>query len=246
MKALKIAKFQWLDTLVAVGIYYTVFLLVIIFLSSVSVNTGTGFTSSGLETSSVIFVFIAGLNSFKDSFKFSQANNVSRKTFFMGVIIGMIPITIGMSIIDLIINRVYNNFVNCPTIFDMVYGTFRDTGMRSAGGNIVWAQTNDIATLFGITIWQFALYSSFFLLGVLISLIYYRSNKLLKVSVSVAPIILILLLPSSFWNGIALFLPAAFGWQSRNPYMAVFSFLILASIFSSFAYLLIRKAVAKE
>lgn len=247
MKALKIAKFQWFDTLTALGVYYAVFLLAMIILTSVSLNSNVSFTLSGVEISSIIFVFIVGLNSFKDSFKFSQANNISRKTFFKGVVIGMIPITICMSIIDLIINRIYNISVQCPTIFDMIYGSFGDTAVQNAGGKAAaWVQANDIPTLLGTMIWQFALYSSFYLLGVLISLIYYRSNKLLKTLVSVTPVILIMLLPASFWNTLVNFMHAAFGLQSRNPYMAVSSFIILASLFAGFAYLLIRKAVAKE
>lgn len=254
MKELKMAKFQVLGTIPTVSVYYALFLSFIAFLVLMSVNPNAGFTSSGLEMSSAVFIFIVGLNSFKESFKFSQANNISRKTFFKGVIMGMIPITLSMSIIDLIINRFYNIFVHCPTNFDMIYGSFRDTGMRYAGSNVVaWTQANDFSTLFGTITWQFAVYSSFFLLGILISLIYYRSNKLLKVLVSVVPVILITLLniafrmiPTPIRNGILNFISAAFGWQSRNPYMAVLSFIVLASIFACFGYLLIKKAVAKE
>jgi len=51
------------------------------------------------------------------------------------------------------------------------------------------------------------------------------------------------LLPVSFWVATGKF---AFGWQSRNPYMAVASFTVIGIICAGFIYLLIRKAVAKE
>lgn len=254
MKSLKVAKFQVIDGIPSLRIFYAIFLAIIIFIAIANVNSGGNVTSSGLELSSVIFLFIAGLNSFKTSFKFSQANNISRKTFFIGMIMGAFPIAIIMSVIDIIINRVYNIFVPCPTNFDMIYGSFRDTVMWGFNSDvIVWKQANDLFTLLGTTIWQFALYTMVFLIGILISLIYYRSNKLLKVIVSILPFMLIMLsriiavlLPISFWTKLGRFIENSFGWYSRNPYMAVLSFSILGIIFAGFIYLLIRKAVIKE
>lgn len=254
MKALKIARFQVIDSIGPICIYYAIFLLILTLLVGARVNAGASFTSSGLEIASVIFLFVAGLNSFKGSFKFSQANNITRKTFFKGAILGMLPITLAMSIIDLVINRVYNIFVKSPTNFDMIYGAFRDTGMREmASGAIAWVQSNDIFTLLGTITWQFAVYSMFFLMGLLISLIYYRSNKLLKVIISAIPVVLLMLsnishgFSTSFsWDKVLGFISAAFGWQSRNPYIAMLSFTIIGVIFAAFIYLLARRAVARE
>ena len=203
---------------------------------------------------SAIFLFIAGLNSFKNSFKFSQTNNSSRKTFFKGIIISIFPITLAMSIIDVIINRVYNLFVLSPMNYDMIYSSFRDTGMWNTNNTgFVWTQANNVSSLLGTIIWLFAVYSVFFLIGIFISLIYYRSNKLLKVIISVILIMLLMLsyniyrlLPVSFWIAMGKWISFAFGWQSRNPYMAVASFTVIGIICAGFIYLLIRKAVAKE
>ena len=75
--------------------------------------------SSGIEFSSMIFLFVLGLNSFKENFYFTQANNIPRVDYFKSLAITILPIALGMSIIDLIINRVYNIFVACPTMYDM-------------------------------------------------------------------------------------------------------------------------------
>lgn len=253
MKFLKIAKYQVMDTIYPIRNFYAIFLLVITSLVLLSENSGSTFSSSGIEFASVIFIFVAALNSVRSSFIFSQANNISRKTFFKGIIMGIFPITLAMSIIDLIINRFYNIFVNCPTNFDMIYGSYRDTGMLDINGGFAWTQANDLFTLFGTVIWQFALYSLVFLVGILISSIYYRSNKLIKVIVSVLPVLIIIssfsilsLLPMAFRDAIVQFVPGAFGWYSRNPYIAVFSFTVLGVILAGFAYLLIRKAVVKD
>ena len=252
MKSFKIAKYQVMEILSSIRTFYAIFLLVIVLLSILSFRSGGAHSSSGLDFASWIFLFIAGLNAFKRSFYFSQANNISRKTFFKGLVMGVFPITFAMSVIDVVINRIYNNFVPSPTNFDMIYSSFRDTDMRY-GARMVWTPANDIYTLFSTAIWQFALYSMIFLLGILITLIYYRSSKLVKVIVSVLPIALIIfsniiyqLLPVAFWESVGALIAGAFGWESRNPYMAVLSFGILASLFSGVAYLLTRRAVVKD
>ena len=181
MKTLKISKYHIYQTMKSVKGFYTIFISVIIFLYIISSYQGGSVSSSGLEISTIIFLFVAGLNSFKSNFKFSQANNVSRKTFFKGLFIGILPITISMSIIDLIVNRTYNIFVKCPTIYDMVYGSY-----RMATYNIDnWVQSNGIATLAATFTWQFAFYTMVFLgrdIGVAHIL---KSNTLMKVIVSI-------------------------------------------------------------
>jgi|BioPla2DNA2_1021312.scaffolds.fasta_scaffold42341_2 hypothetical protein len=248
MKALKVAKYQILSTIGAIKIYYFIFLLVLLFFSaSVTVSDGS-FSSSGLDISTIIFLFVVGLNSFKTTFFFTQANNISRKVFFKGLIIAVFPITFTMSIIDLVINRVLNISVKCVTTYDMIY-----ENIRIAESGINWTQSNDLKTLFGTIIWQFAIYSAIFIIGIFISLCYYRSNKIVKVIISVVPA---LLATSSYkinntfigiFNiNIADIISSAFGFKSQNPYIGVFSLTILMIIFSTSIYLLTRRAVVRS
>lgn len=246
MRELKVAKYMMHWTLGRVVVFYAIFVLIIGLLFGVSFSIGEDVNSSGNEFSSIIFLFVVGLNSFKENFKMLQANNVSRKTFVRGLIIGVFPITFGMALVDLLINRICNIFAKCPTIFDMIYGSFRQSRAN-------WIQVNDIQTLFGTTFWNFALYSIVFILGILVSLCYYRSNKTLKVIISIVPAIILGFVinvsqkPIGSSNiSIGKFFASAFGLQNQNPYMAVLSFAVLGTLFSMSIYLLTRKAVLKD
>ncbi len=254
MKYLKVSRYIVADTIPAIKVYYAILLVVITFFATVSISSEGSLRSSGLEMASVIFLLVAGLNSFKSSFKFTQANNISRTAFSKGLIVGTFPIALLMSVLDLIINRVYNAFVPSPTNFDMIYGSYRDRGMGSAGGEgIVWEQANGALSLLGTVLWQFALYSAIFLLGVLITLVFYRSTKVIKAFIFAFPVILFLvinntygLLPVALQNASGQFIAGAFGWQSRNPYMAILSFGILGAVFALCIYLLVRRAEIRE
>lgn len=251
MKALKMAKYQIMNITPTIMVFYAIFVAVIGGLAVLNRASDGSIHSSGLEMATVIFLLVNGLNSFKTSFRFSQANHVSRKSFFQGIILAIFPITLAMSVIDLAINRVYNLYVPSPTNFDMIYGTYRDTGLGDLSeiGAAIWTQANDLATLFGTMAWQFAVYSLFFMLGILISLIYYRCNKVMKVVVSFSPFIFLWLLrgmPPRTWDAIGDFIASAFGWHSRNPYMAILTFTILGAAAAACIYLLVRRAVVKE
>ncbi|HZJ83191.1 MAG TPA: hypothetical protein VFD57_05205 [Clostridia bacterium] len=253
MKSLTVARYQIEDSRNSIRNYYIIFISIIAILAFISIRLSdqAKLTSSGLEFATVIFLFVAGLNSFRTSFLFLQSNNVSRRTFFKGAIMGVMPIAFFMSIIDILINRIYNIFVKSPTNFDMFYGTLRDI---TQGNDLYkWSAANDIGTLFGTFVFQFAVYSMVFILGIFISVLYYRSNKITKVMISVVPAMLLVfsynifqLFPISFWNAIGNFIGGASGWNSRNPYIGFLSFFMLSLILSGLSYLLIRRAVVKE
>jgi len=253
MKSLKFARYQMIDAIIPVKIYYMIFISVIALITTLAKIFNGSLTSSGIEFSTVIFIFIVGLNSFKSNFKFSQANNISRKSFVKGLIIAVFPVTAAMSVIDLVLNRIYNIFVPCPTSYDMIYGPYRGVRMYNELGEIIAINTNQFLNICGTIIWQFTVYSVFFIIGIFISALYYRSNKILKVVISAIPFILLVVLtsssgfiPDSIWDGVSRFIVNALGLESNNPMMAVFSFGVLAAVFSGFIYLLTAKAVAKD
>lgn len=254
MKSLKLAKFHIRMMLPSTMIYYMFFIMAITFLAATNSNSGQNFSSSGLEFSTVIFLFVMGLNAFKENFNFAQANNLSRKTFWGGLVLAILPIAFLMSTIDLVLNRIYNVFVPSPTNYDMFYSSYRDTGVFDWNTmQYVWEQSNSLSTLFSTVLWQFAAYVFFTLLGIVITMIYFRSNNLLKIIVSLTPVAFIILLrsfigflPGTWVRSMATFLPAAFGWESRNPYMAVLTFLLISVFLSGCFYLLLRRAEARE
>ena len=103
----------------------------------------------------------------------------------------MVPIVLIMSIIDIVINHIYNIFIASPTNYDMIY-----TSLRSENWflNNNWVQSNSIKTLFNTFMFQDAVYLVFFSLGLLIAIIYYKCNSLMKIVVSVLPVVSIMIL----------------------------------------------------
>lgn len=247
MKELKVAKYQVLSSIKPIIVFYIIVILVMNFFVVTSVSSSDQtIRTSGLDFASFIFLFVCGLNAFKETFYLTQANNISRKTFFKGLILGVFPITIAMAIIDIIINRVQNIFAKCPTTFDMIYGALRNIEFFSE-----WTQSNDFLTLFGTLIWQFSTYSFIYILGILISLSYYRSNKIVKILISFIPIFIFIFFISanSTFNGginIEEVISVTFGIQSQNPYIAFLTLSILMVIFSTSIYLLTKRAVTKD
>lgn len=245
MKVLRTAKYHIYDNLKPIKIYYMVVVLIDILLILLSRNENGSVRTSGTEFATVVFLFVAGLNSFRSSFKFAQANCVSRKTFFKGLFISVFPITAAMSVIDLIINRIFNIFIESPTLFEMTYGSYYDV---LAGNVSRWTQDNSFSTLAATAIWQFAMYTMAFWIGIFVTLVYYRSNKIMKIIVSVSPFALLILfgnivrhLPYDAIIAVGNFFVKAF----KTPYMSSLAFLITAMVLTGFSFLLTRRAIAK-
>ncbi len=254
MKTIKWCKYNTLRLLDTVKIYYFIFIFVLKFLVAVSYNSRGSMSSSGLEFATVVFLFIAGLNSFTNNFRFSQANSLSRYVFFKGTVLSILPIAFIMSVTDFFINRIYNIFVPCPTNYDMIYTSYRITGMYDWLTNeFVWVQSNEFQVILGTILWQFAIYVAVFLTGLLITLIYYRSSKIMKFIVTAIPIIIFMffrniynMLSEGFIAYFKSFITFIFGWESRNPYAATVTFLVYSMILTVCLYALIRKAVIKN
>ncbi|WP_434293289.1 hypothetical protein [Clostridium botulinum] len=245
-KSNKICKYQLKTSIKPILIYYSIligFLLLILIEKFTSQNSNV--QSSGIEMSTAIFIFIMALNSFKSSFYFSQGNNISRNSFIIGTIKSGIIMAAVLSLIDVIINRMYNIFIICPTNFDMIYRN------PSYGVNNSWKVmlNHSIANSLETYSWNLAVYIFLFMLGLLITIIYFRLNKLGQVVVSIIPVLLIVIvnnfysyIPTKVWN----FIGNAFGANTKNPYMAILTFIILSILAIAGQYLLIKKAVTDK
>ena len=83
-------------------------------------------------------------------------------------------------------------------------------------------------------------------------MIYYRSNKYLKVLVSVIPVVFIIFNANFSTTNPRLtmkineFLDYIFGFNPSNVFACITTFLVLVVILSGIAFLLIRKAIIKE
>ena len=249
MRLKSIIKYNINNVKSAILIYYSIFITIGLALILLAKNSDGSITSSGVEMTSVIFIFITGLNFFKENFYFMKSSNVTRKEFLYGTAISMIPIVLIMSIIDIIINRIYNIFVVSPTNYDMIYTSLRSENWFS---NNNWVQSNSIETLFNTFIFQAAVYLAFFSLGFLVTIIYYKCNKLMKVVVSILPIALIMILNiigeayPSLINKANNIITTILGWDSQNSYMAVLTFSLVYIILIIISRLLTKKAIIKQ
>jgi hypothetical protein len=247
MTSYKLAKYNIKGSLKSIIIYYLIFSGAITGIEMVSKFSGGNGYTSGLELSSIIFLFVVGLNSFKEDFYFAQANNISRVDYFKAKAIAILPIGLVMSILDVIINRAYNLFAVSPTMYDMGYNSF-----SLATDPKAWIQSNSIETLFGTVTFLFAFYILSFSIGLLITIIYYKCNKIMKILVSLSPLAFVAILGSvatnypEFVEKLGVFIHTILGLDTRNSYMAVMTFICLFIISMFFVYMLVRKAVVKR
>lgn len=204
-KARSFAKYQFLSFAKAVLVYYALLLMFAILANS----PGSGNTLA----SSAIFVFVLGLNWFKTSFRFSQANNLPRSVFFLGTILAILALTLVMSSVDLVLSGVFRG---------VTIGLYRQIYPPHILAQLLWGWLASIAS------------ASF---GLMVAMVYYRSTPLLKILVSLSPVFVIWLLNQidkhtggEFWYQFFTFLMRALGRAGdvANPYPAIFSFGALA------------------
>ena len=249
MKSLKVARMNIEGVMKSAIIYYGAFIFILMVLISLYIFGGR-VTMSGIEVSTVIFLFVCGLNSFKSNFYFAKSNGISRKTFIKGLLISSIPIALVMSIIDIIINRINNIFIKNPTFYDMAYGNL--VGIIGDIYNGAWTQSNSLGTIFNTILFQFSFCLLAYVVGIVINMIYYRSNKYVKVLVSVIPVAFIMfsgnfsIRNSGLTIRVKEFFDYIFGFNPVNVFACVSTFLVLTVVLWGIAFLLIRKAVIKE
>lgn len=214
----RFAKYQFLCHTKAVLIFYA-----LIFMFAILTNSpGSGNTLAG----SGIFVFVLGLNWFKTSFRFSQANNLPRKVFYVGTILAILALTLVMCTVDTILAGVFQG---------VTIGLYRQIYPPQILAEFLWR-------------WSALAVSASF--GLMVSMVYYRSTPLLKILVSLSPVFVFWLLNQidkrtggEFWYRFFTFLMRAFGrtGEIASPYPAVLSFVVLAlAIWAASAALMYR------
>jgi len=246
MTALKVTKYNLNTFKNSAAIFYSIFIAISVFLIVLSIRSGGNVSSSGTEFSTIIYIFVFGLNIFKESFYFLKGSNVSRKDYLVGTALSMLIFSGVLSLIDLIINRLYNIFVKSPMLYDMTFGNFYSYYQNN------WIQNNDIITFVGSFLLQWGLCLFAISLGFLINLMYYRANKLVKTLISISPAILIILinfLNSNFRSIIIKInniISEIYLIQTKDIYSLFTSLLIVFLIGMGTSYLLVRRATINE
>ncbi len=166
-KVLKVFRYQFNEALVAIAIFYLSLLFVTVFLSMFDGS------SSGFEFASAIFVFVVGLNSFKSSFRFLQFLGVTRRTFFAGSLLALVTVAAGMTLVDILIGKLFAQLYPYTTLFAEAYG-----------------QGNLLAQF----VWETVLLTMFAYIGFFITILYYRCSRILKIVISLSPVYVSILL----------------------------------------------------
>jgi len=234
-------KYRLYDSKKPILIYYLAIagLLLLLFTSFMSIKISSG-RVNGMEMASAIFLFVFGMNSFKESFRLFMQNGVSRKTVFVSQLLSALIICATMSLIDNIIS-----FLN-KIIFTS--DRFSYTGLIE---QIYGKQGSGISMAILSFGFCFSLNLAFLSLGFLITTLYYRMNKGQKIAVSIGvPALLYVILPVLdtilFKKALSDAFGKLFSFAFGSPFASILSCIILSTVFYCFCWPLIKKAVVRD
>ena len=230
---LKVTRFQLRESRNPMLIFYAT-ILVMVSLLAVLIwrDTGDNAQVSGLGPSTVVFLFILGLNGFASGFKFMQANSVSRKRFYVANIIALIAVAALMAAIDGTLTVVLKQMFPYEGMLEQIYRT---------------------AAFIPDFIWSFSLYAFAAFSGWMVTMVYYRCDKSQKILVSLSPAFLFIVLVylirinGAVGRAIINFLGVVLGLSGTpNPYVAALSFLVGTAGVAALSFLLIRRMPIKS
>lgn len=237
-RVLSFAKYQLADYRKAVLIFYSVIAaLAVIMIATSRQSSG----QSSLSGASIVFVFALGLNCFKTSFLFSQANNISRKTFYWATLVSLVALSVIMGLVDFALDSYMNRLPIYQGFFEQIYF-----------GKIYFQQIYVEASLAKI-LWSMAVLTFAGSLGWLITMLYYRSSTLLKVVISISPVVFLtlitffdLLTAGRLGNSLLVFLAKSLGLGlTSTPYPAILSFTLGSAVLWTLNYFLMYKVPAR-
>lgn len=238
------------DYMKAMLVYASVITVVslLIFLFEAVWFKGVGTTRiGGMEFGSAIFMFIIGLNSFKEHYHMLTQNSVSRKGLFSATILSFITLAGLMSVFSVLIISLtkfmsqFQSSIESAGFFEELYSS-HTFGMNQVG---LVAET---------LLFSFVMFLAVLAIGYFITTMFYRLNKPAKIAVGVGvPVTLVMILPMVdaivFGGKITIsfvrFIDTIFGLTSQNPYVAVVSFVGIFIIAVALTWLLIRRANVK-
>lgn len=249
MKLKAAIKYQSNEYLKTIRNFYIVVILVLVFFGfTVEIGDDSSIKSlGGAEMTTIIFLFVVGLNSFKESFLMMLQNGVSRLTLFFSTIATIISTSIFMAVVDrFILNMggLYSDLhenVIVSGMFDMIFEK------RVASMHIVTLNLEAILIMSG-------LYIAALSAGYFITVAYYRMNKVAKIVVSVGvPTLIFVVFPLLSYTAfgkvlakITSILYFALGGEAGNPYNTLFSSILFSIVCLGLTWLLVRRAVEKS
>lgn len=194
----------------------------------------------GMESASVIFAFVVGLNSFKTEFKLYIQSGISRRTLWVSFFASAMVLSVAMTLITSLYPLLFGNSLGYVSAFSTTY-------FNRAGGfsfvSLMWTLLSHFAALSG---------------GFFLTTLYYRMNKPLKVAVSVGvPALLFVVLPLvevfvpsfNLFSSLLRFYTWAMGLDFVNgfvPWRAVGSMAVFSCAMGLLTWLLTRRVTFKE
>lgn len=235
------------------GVIYSITLAAVI---TRLLNQGSSVTECA-ELATMITIFVTGLTTFKESFRFFVSSGVSRKRFFMGLLASLGCTAIVTALIDTINSVIFSLFLNYHPIYEALGSQSKiemSVSMNNihAGGFLLKIPFTPLFLLKNF-LWCAFAYFALAIIGFFITTLYYRMNKQLKILVSVGvPAFFFILLP--FLNQyvadgkIGQFFATIFGWWMQcatNPAADMATRLVFAAVFAGLAFLLMRRTDVK-
>lgn len=233
MKIKELYLWQMINIKKSLYIFYSIIYAIYLFSIVILKITGNP-RVGGMDVSSVIYLFLAGLIFFGETFKFALCNGVSRKTILITNVFTTLSLTAAMTLID-IFNRWFFCFIaglDDTTIFNYVY----------RGGNLI----SRIICTFGV-------YMLFASIGYFIGGLNSRMGKMLKLLVYITlPVLIIVgvplgisILSETAIQSLGKFFSNFFSYITASPYNMFLVAIVSSVVFYIFSVFLVRKAPLK-
>lgn len=246
MNILASYRYQMNDHKNSILIYYLIiFLLYIVaegILNLVSPSIGAENSMSGNEAISLIFLFVVGLCTFKETFLFSLQNGICRKTLFCAKLLTMVSVAVLMAAADavvLLLNRGISALtVGQPTcsLYGTIYGA-------PDGQSLVML----IPNFFLECLLALAVMAT----GYFITILFYRLNKTGKILVGAGvPVLFNIILPLIDFRFFHMSISRTAGrlmlFAVERPSHLIVSSILIFAVFYTAAFLLMRRAIVKR
>lgn len=230
MKLKPAIKYHLSDTIKPVAIFYgIVILLFIIFSIQKILSPAINSSMSGIDLATTIFLFVAGLNSYKTPLRLFVQNGLSRKTLVVSFALTSLALTAFMTAADNLLSLAANLVTPYTILFDQFFEG--------------WG--SPVASFFTGFLWTFSRHLMAYMAGFFISALYYRMSRWLKIAVSVGvPSLLTLLQLLPIETGAARLMGTVIRWiidTARNPYAGAGLSLAVATVLWGLSWALSRR-----
>lgn len=170
---------------------------------------------------------------FKEHFLLLAQNGVSRKMFFRCSLITSLIFSIGMSIVNLVIVSVLNlsSGYKYLLLMDLIYPAY-----------------NSFSASFINVIYSLAIFFLSFVIGLFISLCFYKANKIVKILIAAGiPISLFMIAPmsfafmSDFWLKLFDIFYLVMGLKHGNPFIGIATICVTSVVLIFISQPIIRR-----